>query len=152
MKYTIGNWARYLVIFTLLTGVGFHATRLIIGVEAWQSFFTPAIDSAFSIPILLGSVTMLLGWAAFDFRSRVEKGVVVFTFIYFTGSMPLHVQTWFTQDTSYIASFPLWYSILFIGYVTPLLWVWARLKVRQAPQVRPMAASTAKAALARRSS
>jgi hypothetical protein len=125
-----GTWARYLVIFTLLTGMGFHVTRLVIGVDAFQAIFTPAIDAAFSVPIILSIAAMLSGWAVFDFRSRFEKGVVLFTLAYFTVSMPLHFKTWFTQDTSYIASFPWWYGLVFITYTSGLLWIWMRLRIR----------------------
>jgi hypothetical protein len=37
----MGRWAKYLVIGTLLLGVGFHVTPLVTGVAAFQSIFTP---------------------------------------------------------------------------------------------------------------
>ena len=129
-RHFYGTWARYLVIFTLLVGVGFHSVRLVIGVEAFQVIFTPMVDAIFSIPIILAIVAMFRGWPVFDFRGRVEKAIVMFTVAYFIVSMPLHFQTWFTQDTSYIMRFPWWYSLVFISYTSVLAWVWARLKIR----------------------
>ena len=124
-----GASARYLVIFTLLVGVVFHATRLVVGVDAFQSMFSATIDTLFSIPIVLGIVAMLYGMNAIDFHGNVRRGIGWFTLGYFAVSMPLHVQTWFTQDVSYIATFPWWYSIVFLSYTACLLWVWAQAKV-----------------------
>jgi hypothetical protein len=131
-KQTGGIWARYLVVFTLMVGVSLHVTRLVIGPEAFQPLFTPLVDTLFSIPILLAVPAMLWAWSAFDFRGRVDKWIVAFTVAYFTISMPLHVQTWFTQDTTYILRFPAWYSWVFLSYTSALLWVWLRLRMRTA--------------------
>jgi hypothetical protein len=134
--YLCGAFARFLVIHTLLAGVGFHVTRLVIGVEAFQALFTPTVDAAFSVPIILAILAMFGGWPVFRFRRKADKPVVMITLAYFTLSVPLHVQTWFTQDTSYILSFPWWYSLIFIGYSSLLVWVWARLRVRLLPDPR----------------
>ncbi len=128
-QQTMGKWARYLVIVTLVIGVAFHATRLFIGVTAFQSVFTPLVDALFSIPIVLAIVAMILGWRAFAFRGRLEKAIVIVTLGYFILTMPLHLKTWVTKDTSYIEHFPWWYGFVFIGYAIVLLWVWARLRV-----------------------
>lgn len=136
MHYVSGTLARYLVILTLLVGIGFHGTRLAIGAEAFQEIFTPMVDSIFSIPIVLAILAMFRGWPVFRFRGKLDKSVAIVTLLYFIVSMPLHVQTWFTQDTSYILRFPWWYSLVFISYSSILLRVWARLGVRLIPDPR----------------
>jgi hypothetical protein len=129
-RQTVAGWARYFVISTLLIGIGFHVTRLIAGVEKFQTMFTPLVDALFSIPIILGIAASVWGWPAFDLRSRARKAVVMVTIAYFAASMPLHFRTWFTWDTSYIARFPWWYSLVFLSYTSILMWVWLRLELR----------------------
>ena len=123
------NWGRYFVLLTLVTGVIFHITRLIVGVSDFQNMFTPTVDAIFTMPIVIGIIGILATWKYMHFRNRWEKGAVVITLAYFTLSMPLHLRTWFTGNTDYIAGFPYWYSIIFLAYTSVLLWVWWRLKV-----------------------
>jgi len=45
------------------------------------------------------------------------------------GSIPLHVQTWYTKNTDYILVFPMWYSLVFLAYSSIMVFVWSRLKI-----------------------
>lgn len=129
------NWGRWLVIVTLLIGIGLHLTRLIVGSDAFQPLFTATLDAIFTIPIVLGIIGMVRTWRFIQFRGRFEKGVAIFTLAYFVVSMPLHFQTWFTGNTDYITAFPWWYSLVFISYSSLLLFVWSRLRIQD--NVRP---------------
>jgi hypothetical protein len=124
------NWGRYAVLLTLFTGILLHSARLIVGVSAFQGIFTPMLDAIFTIPIVVGIIGMIVTWKHIQFRNRWEKGVVIFTLGYFVVSMPLHLRTWFTGNTDYIAGFPYWYSFIFLGYTAILVWVWLRVKVQ----------------------
>lgn len=129
------NWGRWTVIFTLITGIVLHSTRLIVGVNAFQELFTPLLDAIFTIPIVIGIIGIIATWKYFEFRGWLEKGVVIFTLFYFVVSMPLHFQTWFTGNVDYIANFPYSYSFIFIAYSSVLIFVWARLKVKHTYQL-----------------
>jgi hypothetical protein len=124
------NWGRWMIVLTFIIGIIFHTTRLIIGVEAFQEIFTPVIDAIFTIPIVLGIIGVIMTWPYFDFRNRLEKGAIIVTLGYFIVSMPLHLQTWFTNDTGYIARFPWWYSLVFLSYSTILMIFWLRLGIQ----------------------
>ena len=119
-----------MVLFTLALGIAFHSTRLIVGVDAFQEIFTATVDIVFTIPMVFGIIWMVSTWRYFQFRGRIEKGVAVFTLMYFTLTMPLHLRTWFTGNTDYITAFPWWYSIVFISYSSLLLFVWTRLRIK----------------------
>jgi len=129
------NWGRWTVIFTLITGIVLHSTRLIVGVDAFQDIFTPLLDAIFTIPIVIGIIGIIATRKYFEFRGWLEKGVVIFTLFYFVVSMPLHFQTWFTGNVDYIANFPYSYSFIFIAYSSVLIFVWARLKVKHTYQL-----------------
>lgn len=126
------NLGRISVIFTLCTGILIHSTRLIVGPERFQLIFTPQIDAVFTIPIILGIVGMFWMRPYYHFRNRWEQGAVIFTQVYFIVSLPLHLQTWFSGSTEYTAFFPWWYSLIFLGYSTLLIWVWVRLRLHTA--------------------
>lgn len=124
------NWGRWMIILTLLIGAIFHTTRLIVGVATFQDMYTTTVDALFTIPIVLGIIGVLITWHYINFRNRIEKGITILTLAYFTFSMPLHLQTWFTNDTGYIARFPWWFSFIFLSYTTVLLIIWARLRIQ----------------------
>ena len=125
------NWGRWMVIFTLMVGIIFHSTCLIVGVDTFQEIFTPTVDAIFTIPIIFGIIGMIATWRYFQFRGRIEKGIIIFSLAYFILTMPLHLRTWFTNNTEYIISFPWWYSIIFISYSSVLIFVWTRLQTKR---------------------
>jgi hypothetical protein len=55
--------------------------------------------------------------------------LVSVTGVYFLLSVPLHIQTWYTQNTDYILVFPMWFSLIFLTYSSLLVIVWSRLKI-----------------------
>lgn len=125
--------ARFFVSLTLLIGAVLHTLNLIFGTD-WllAHFFTPMFDSLFAIPMIIGGVATILARKEFNFRNRLEKIVVIWTVFYFLASVPLHVQTWITQDTEYIRFFPIWFSAVFLTYTTVMQYVWWNLKSKSA--------------------
>jgi hypothetical protein len=107
-----------------------HLTRLFIGTELLIKYiYTATFDAVFAIPMLLGVISFLPAWKYMIFRNSFEKFIVVLTGVYFLASVPLHIQTWVTQNTDYILVFPLGYSLVFLAYSSVLLITWWRLKV-----------------------
>ncbi len=118
------------VLITLVIGMYLHVTRLFIGTEMLIKYiYTATFDAMFAIPMLVGVLSFLPAWKHFVFRNKFEKVVVAITGVYFLISMPLHVQTWYTQNTDYILVFPMWFSLVFLTYSSVLMLVWWRLKV-----------------------
>jgi len=99
--------ARFFFFLTLLIGGSLHTLNLLFGTD-WvlAHVFTPLVDSIFALPMILCAVATILARKEFDFRNRFEKIVVIITAAYFIASIPLHVQTWITQNVEYIRFFP----------------------------------------------
>ena len=55
-----------------------------------------------------------------------------FLAIYFTVSIPLHIQTFFTQRADYIMAFPEWYSFFILPVMAGLLVFALRLRFTDA--------------------
>jgi len=130
MGLTLSRVARPAVLITLAIGMYLHFTRLFIGTELLiKHIYTATFDAIFAIPMLLGVISFLPAWNRIVFRNRLEKTVVAITGVYFLASVPLHLQTWYTQSTDYILVFPLWFSLVFLTYSSLLIFVWWRLKI-----------------------
>ena len=126
----LSRLTRPAVLITLVIGMYLHVTRLFIGTEMLIKYiYTATFDAMFAIPMLVGVLSFLPAWKHFVFRNKFEKVVVAITGVYFLISMPLHVQTWYTQNTDYILVFPMWFSLVFLTYSSVLMLVWWRLKV-----------------------
>jgi hypothetical protein len=121
--------ARISVMTTLLLGAVMHLIRLTFGTD-WllAHALTPLTDSLFALPMMFGAFAIIAARKDFAFRNRFEKSIVIWTGVYFTASIPLHVQTWFTQSTDFFRIFPLWFSAVFLVYTTVMQWVWWNLK------------------------
>ena len=118
------------VLITLGIGMYLHFTRLFIGTELLIKYiYTATFDTVFSIPMLVGLVSFLPAWKRMVFRNKFEKVVVVATGLLLLLSVPLHVQTWYSQSTNYILVFPMAYSIIFLAYSSVMVFVWSRLKI-----------------------
>lgn len=118
------------VLITLGIGMYLHLTRLFIGTELLIKYiYTATFDTVFAIPMLLGVFSFLPAWKHIAFRNKFEKVIVILTGVYFLASVPLHIQTWYTQNTDYILAFPIWFSYLFLTYSSLLMIVWLRLRV-----------------------
>ena len=121
--------ARISVTTTLLIGAGMHLSRLILGTDWFiANVYTPLADSIFTLPIALGAIAIIAARDEYDFRNRFEKAIVSWSGTYFTASIPLHLQTWFTQNTHYARLFPMWFSGVFLVYTSIMQVVWWNLK------------------------
>lgn len=126
----LAHLAKPAVLVTLVIGMYLHLTRLFIGTELLIKYiYTATFDAVFAIPMLLGVISFLPVWKYIRFRNRFEKFIVALTGVYFLASVPLHIQTWITQNTDYILVFPLWFSLVFLTYSSVLLITWWRLRV-----------------------
>jgi hypothetical protein len=126
----LSRLTRSAVLITLGIGMYLHFTRLFLGTELLIKYiYTAAFDAVFAIPMLIGVVSFLPTWKHIVFRSKFEKVLVGVTGVYFLLSVPLHIQTWYTQNTDYILVFPMWFSLIFLTYSSLLVIVWSRLKI-----------------------
>jgi hypothetical protein len=126
----LSRLARPAALITLGIGMYLHFTRLFIGTELLIKYiYTATFDTVFSIPMLVGLVSFLPAWKRMVFRNKFEKVVVVATGLLLLLSVPLHVQTWYSQSTNYILVFPMAYSIIFLAYSSVMVFVWTRLKI-----------------------
>ncbi len=123
--------ARFFVVATLLIGAYAHITNLIFGTDLVISHvMTPLVDSLFVFPMAAGAFSIWMARNEFDFRNRLEKGVVIFTMVYFTASLPIHMSTWFTHSTELLKAFPVWYSAVFLAYTTFLQYIWVTVRAK----------------------
>jgi hypothetical protein len=130
LALTLSRLTRSAVLITLGIGMYLHFTRLFLGTELLIKYiYTAAFDAVFAIPMLIGVVSFLPTWKHIVFRNKFEKVLVTVTGIYFLLSVPLHIQTWYTQNTDYILVFPMWFSLIFLTYSSLLVIVWSRLKI-----------------------
>ena len=130
LALTLSRLTRSAVLITLGIGMYLHFTRLFLGTELLIKYiYTAAFDAVFAIPMLIGVVSFLPTWKHIVFRSKFEKVLVSVTGVYFLLSVPLHIQTWYTQNTDYILVFPMWFSLIFLTYSSLLVIVWSRLKI-----------------------
>lgn len=121
--------ARFFVTATLLIGAYLHLNNLFFGTDLLLRYvYTPLFDSLFAIPMIIGAGATMAAWREYDFRNLFEKIIVVWTAFYFTASIPLHAQVWFTQNTEYIRAFPVWFSAIFLTYTSVMQYVWLNLK------------------------
>ena len=129
--FALSRIAKPAVLTTLVIGMYLHFTRLFIGTELLIKYiYTATFDAVFAIPMLLGVICFLPAWKHIVFRNKFEKVFVIVTGVYFLVSVPLHLQTWYTQSTNYILVFPRWFSLLFLTYSSLLFIVWWRLKLK----------------------
>src|SRR3712207_5088391 len=112
---------------TFMFGFYLHAVRLQIGDDriVTERVITPAVDQVFAV--LMGYAA-IAGWLSRRWISHpTRRHKVVFSVVlgYITASLPLHVASYFRQDTELFTVFPLWYSGVFLAIVTALtVWVW----------------------------
>lgn len=130
LALTLSRITRPAVLITLGIGMYLHFTRLFLGTELLIKYiYTATFDAVFAIPMLIGVVSFIATWKHIVFRNKFERVIVSLTGVYFLASVPLHVQTWYTQNTNYILVFPMWFSLLFLTYSSLLVIVWSRLKI-----------------------
>jgi len=98
-----------------LTGVALHSTGLIIGREKFLAYvFTPLFDSIFGVPMAFAGIAGIILWKNVHFDKTWKKTAYWIGIFYLIASIPLHIQTIITQDTTYINKFPETYSYFII--------------------------------------
>ena len=108
----------------LFCGVPVHLTALIIGREKFLRYvFTPLFDSIFSIPMAFAGITGIILWKNVRFDKTWKKISYWIGMFYLVASIPLHIQTIITQDTTYINKFSESYSYFIIPVMLFFSWL-----------------------------
>ena len=108
----------------LLCGVAIHLTALIIGREKFLRYvFTPLFDSIFALPMTFAGIAGIVLWNNVLFDKIWKKIFYWIGMFYLVASIPLHIQTMITQDTSYINNFPEAYSYFIIPVMLFFAWL-----------------------------
>lgn len=104
---------------TLATGIVLHVSSLPLGREVFhQSVLTPLVDTIFAIPMTIAGLAGLLLWRRAVLPSWWEKIAYGFVVLFLLGSIVIHLRTLFTWDTSYVLSFPAWYPLPALVYLS----------------------------------
>ena len=108
----------------LFCGVLVHLTALIIGrVKFLRYVFTPLFDSIFSIPMAFAGIAGIVLWKNVRFDKPWKKISYWIGMFYLVASIPLHIQTIITQDTTYINKFSESYSYFIIPVMLFFSWL-----------------------------
>ena len=108
----------------LFCGVLVHLTALIIGrVKFLRYVFTPLFDSIFSIPMAFAGIAGIVLWKNVCFDKPWKKISYWIGMFYLVASIPLHIQTIITQDTTYINKFSESYSYFIIPVMLFFSWL-----------------------------
>ena len=97
---------------TFAIGVVLHCARLILGFDRLiQGYFTPPVDIAFGVLVLIAAVLGVMSWRRYSGgrAGRLFYGFCMFMLII---SVPIHLRTALTWSTDYIRAFPAWYSMI----------------------------------------
>lgn len=107
-----------------LTGVAIHMTSLIMGREKFLAYvFTPLFDSIFGIPMAFAGIAGIVLWKNVRFDKTWKKIFYWIGMFYLVASIPLHIQTIITQDTTYINNFPETYSYFIMPVMLFFSWL-----------------------------
>lgn len=117
-----GYYFRYAAIATLIAGMYLHITSLFIGRDLLREYIlTPTSDMLLAVPMTYAGIVGWLTWKQVSFDQSWKKFLYGFILVYFTISIPIHVQTYLTQSTAYINAFPSWYSYFILVLMTGML-------------------------------
>jgi len=106
-----GYYLKLAIIVMLITGMYLHVTSLFIGRELLMRYIlTPTFDAVLGVPMTYGGIVGWIIWRRVVHPTGWHRFVYAFTIVYFTISIPIHLQTLITQHTDYILAFPWWYS------------------------------------------
>ncbi|MEO8146733.1 MAG: hypothetical protein ABI723_03795 [Bacteroidia bacterium] len=131
-KYLLYKLQNRLSSLVFLTGAALHITSLIIGKERFlTTIFTPTFDSLFGIPMAFAGVAGILLWKNMLLDYTRKKVVYWICVSYLTLSIPMHVQTMITHDTSYINKFPETYSYVIIPVMLMFAWFFNQVKFKK---------------------
>jgi hypothetical protein len=107
-----GALFRWTALLTLAGGLALHGTSLALGREAFvQRVFSPGLDLLLALPM---TVAGLSGWWALRLArpaGRLQRALHVLLLVYFSVSIPVHLQVLVTGRTDYVFGFPEWYSV-----------------------------------------
>jgi hypothetical protein len=119
--------------FVFALGAAIHLGRMIVGIETWQrNVFTPPVDIAFGLIVLVPTVTGWLSWRYYT-GGRTLRIVYGFMLFLVTISLPIHLRTAVTWSTEYLNAFPFWYSAVETPMFLILSILALRLKFSAAP-------------------
>ena len=119
-------------ILIFLSGATLHITALIIGREKFLAYvFTPLFDSIFGVPIAFAGIAGILLWKNMLLDKTWKKIVYWVCMFYMAMSIPLHIQTIITQDTTYINNFPETYSYFIIPVMLFFAWFLSQVKFKK---------------------
>jgi hypothetical protein len=109
-------------------GVLIHVGRMIYGLEEWtRDVFTPPVDIAFGLLIVVPAVSGVLAWRRYS--GDLAGGIVYgFALLLCLVSVPLHLSTFFTWSTEYLNGFPFWYSAVEVPMFAALSYTMTRLR------------------------
>lgn len=98
-----GYYFRQAAILTISVGLYLHISRLFLGDDLFiQHIFTPKFDTLLAFPMSYTGITGLLTWKQMKLNSTGHKWLMGFALFYIVGSIPLHIQSYFTQSTDYL--------------------------------------------------
>jgi hypothetical protein len=120
---------RAAAIVTFLTGSVLHGLRLLLGGERLSDVFTPPMDGAFGVVMLVAAVS---GWLSLGRQEGGRAARVGFLFALglITLSVPIHLRAWLVWSTAYIKALPSWYSAVEIPMFLGLAFLMTRLRFR----------------------
>jgi hypothetical protein len=111
-------------------GALIHMGRMIVGLERWQQeMFTPPVDIAFGLLIIVPAVAGVLSWRRYrgGWGGRIVFG---FAMLLLLISVPLHLRTILTWSTEYLLAFPFWYSAVEVPMFVALSYAMTQLRFR----------------------
>jgi len=111
-------------------GALIHIGRMIVGLERWQQeVFTPPVDIAFGLVIIVPAVAGVLSWRLYSggWGGRIVFG---FAMLLLLISVPLHLRTILTWSTEYLLAFPFWYSAVEVPMFAVLSYAMTQLRFR----------------------
>jgi hypothetical protein len=102
------------------------STSLFIGRELLMRYvLTPTFDAVLAVPMTYAGIVGWMLWRRVVHPNRWHRFIYGFIIVYFTISIPIHVQTFITQRTDYILAFPWWYSyFILLVQVGMLAFTW----------------------------
>jgi hypothetical protein len=115
---------------TFAAGCVIHIGRIMVGREEWvRQVFTPPVDIAFGVLILIAAIPGLMSWRRYagGRAGRIGYGFVMFILII---SVPLHLKTIFTWDTTNLIAFPYWYSAVEVPMFAAMSYMVTQLKFK----------------------
>jgi hypothetical protein len=126
-----GYWMKYATAATLITGIYLHITSLLIGRDLFlQHVLTPRFDMFFAILMTYAGISGWFAWKHVIHPGLWHRVLYGFLTVYFTISIPIHVQTFISGRTDYVRMFPEGYSLFILPVMVGLLIFVSRLQFK----------------------